>query len=290
MTYDSTTPTHGAPPDPQRPRRPRRLRLVGGTAALVLLAGGAGSAGAVLVEGTGGAAAAAVTTGATATTVAAGSTSTGQAIATITPSVVLITAQVTQTSSGRFGQQQVASGVSKGTGIVLTAAGEIVTNAHVVAGATNISVTVPGSGSHTATVLGSSTTEDLAVLQVQGVGGLTPATWAASSTVHVGDAVIAVGNAEGYDGSPTVTTGIISAENRSLQDNTATYTGMLQTDAAINPGNSGGPLVDTAGRVIGINTAIAAGTSTEPAQNIGFAIPSSTVLSELPALEAGNVA
>jgi putative serine protease PepD len=289
MTYDSTTPTPGAPPEPQRPRRRRRLRLVGGAAALVLLAGGAGSAGAVLVEGTGGTAAAA-TTGATATTVAAGGTSTGQAIATITPSVVLITAQVTQTGSGRFGQQQVASGVSKGTGIVLTAAGEIVTNAHVVAGATSISVTVPGSGSHTATVLGSSTTEDLAVLQVQGVGGLTPATWAASSTVHVGDAVIAVGNAEGYDGSPTVTTGIISAENRSLQDNTATYTGMLQTDAAINPGNSGGPLVDTAGRVIGINTAIAAGTSTEPAQNIGFAIPSSTVLSELPALEAGNVA
>jgi putative serine protease PepD len=92
----------------------------------------------------------------------------------------------------------------------------------------------------------------------------------------------------GYGGSPTVTEGIVSAKGRSLQDSEDNLSGLLQTDAAINPGNSGGPLVDTNGDVVGINVAVATGTSSEPAQNIGFSIPSNTVVKALPDLKAGK--
>jgi putative serine protease PepD len=132
------------------------------------------------------------------------------------------------------------------------------------------------------------TSQALAVIKVSGVSGLTAATFADSDTVEVGDSVIAVGNALGYGGAPTVTEGIISAKGRSLQDSAANMTGLLQTDAAINPGNSGGPLVDAKGDVVGINVAVATGSPGEPAQNIGFAIPSNTVEKALPDLKAGK--
>ena len=176
----------------------------------------------------------------------------------------------------------------------MTSDGQVVTNAHVVAGATAITVQVPGHKDKvSATVIGSDSNADLALLQLKDVSGLTAATFAASSTVNVGDSVLAVGNAEGYGGSPTVTLGIVSATNRSLSgsssDSGSSLTGLIQTDAAINPGNSGGPLVDTAGRVIGINTEVATGSDTSrAAQNIGFAIPSDKVLAELPKLRAGG--
>ncbi len=207
------------------------------------------------------------------------------AIAKIKPSIVLINTTV---NSG-FGR----TGSGAGTGIIITAAGEVVTNAHVVASASSIRVTIPGhSGTVSATVEGSDANADLAVLRLQGVSGLPAATFAANSTVNVGDPVIAIGNAEGYGGNPTVTEGIVSALNRSLPsdatDASGALHGLIQTDAAINPGNSGGALVDTAGRVIGITTAIAAGDRNEPAQNIGFAITSDTVTNAIPALRAGR--
>jgi len=183
------------------------------------------------------------------------------------------------------------SGAAAGTGIILTAGGEVVTNAHVISGATSIKVTVPGHAPVSAKLLGADTVKDLAVLQISGLSGLKPAGWAADSTVKVGDSVVAVGNAEGYNGDPTVSTGIVSALKRNLDDTSggsSSLSGLIQTDAAINPGNSGGPLVDTEGRVIGINTAVARGTSSEPAQGIGFAIPADTVLAAVPALEAGG--
>jgi S1-C subfamily serine protease len=100
--------------------------------------------------------------------------------------------------------------------------------------------------------------------------------------------VLAVGNALGYGGAPTVTEGILSAKGRTLTGTGDNLSNLLQTDAAINPGNSGGPLVDSTGQVIGINVAVASGTTSEPAQNIGFSIPSNTVVNDLPSLKAGK--
>jgi S1-C subfamily serine protease len=117
-------------------------------------------------------------------------------------------------------------------------------------------------------------------------------TFGSSSSLQVGDSVVAIGNALGLGGSPTVTTGIISAENRQItagndSGGTETLTGMLQTDAAINPGNSGGPLFDSAGQVIGMDTAGAgADSSGTSAQDIGFAIPSNRIVTILGRLRA----
>jgi len=226
---------------------------------------------------------------------AALSASVKSALAKITPSVVLINDTITTTASGQgggfggFGGGGGFEASGAGTGIIITAGGEVVTNAHVVNGATDIKVTLPNNGGqHDATIVGIDTTQDLAVLKVSGVSNLTPATFANSSTVQVGDSVLAVGNALGYGGAPSVTEGIISATSRSLQDSEDSLSGLLQTDAAINPGNSGGPLVDSNGNVVGINVAVATGSTDEPAQNIGFTIPSNTVTKNLPALEAGE--
>jgi S1-C subfamily serine protease len=219
------------------------------------------------------------TTAATAATAATGATKVSAVtpvLAKIEPSVVDIDTTISQPS----GSGQVVTGEGAGTGIVISATGEIVTNAHVIADATSIKVTLADGTTHTATVVKSNSTQDLAVIQISGVSGLTAATFADSTSASVGDTVIAVGNALGYDGAPTVTEGIISAINRSLQGSQgseSSLTGLLQTDAALNPGNSGGPLVNTAGAVVGIDDAIATGTTTEPAQNVGFAIPSSAV-------------
>ncbi|HEY2959433.1 MAG TPA: trypsin-like peptidase domain-containing protein [Actinomycetota bacterium] len=208
------------------------------------------------------------------------------ALAKIEPAVVAV--DTTVEGAGPFGR---GGGNGAGTGIVVSASGEVVTNAHVVANASSIRVQVPGHGTVTAKVVGSDAGADLALLRLQGLSGLPVATFAATSTVHVGDPVLAVGNAEGYGGAPTVTEGIVSALNRDLPSGTGasgSLRGLLQTDAAINQGNSGGALVDAAGRVIGVTTAVAGGQRGTPAQNIGFAIPSDAVLKALPGLRAGR--
>ena len=216
------------------------------------------------------------------------------ALAKIEPSVVLINDTITSTANGRgggggFGGFGGFQESGAGTGIIITATGEVVTNAHVVNGATDIKVTLPGStATHTATIVGINVSEDLAVIQIAGVSGLTPATFANSDSAAVGDSVLAVGNALGYGGAPSVTEGILSAKGRSLTGSSDNLSNLLQTDAAINPGNSGGPLVDSTGQVIGINVAVASGTTSEPAQNIGFSIPSNTVVNDLPSLKAGK--
>jgi len=210
------------------------------------------------------------------------------ALAAIAPSVVLITDTLAPVgaSGGAAGPGPFAA-TGAGTGIVVDATGRVLTNAHVVAHATAITVTIPGRGTHTAAVVGIDAAGDLAVLQVAGVSGLTPATFADSATVRVGDPVLAVGNAEGLGGSPSVTAGIISATDRSLTDPTTALSGLLQTDAALNPGNSGGPLVDAAGHVVGITTAVDRGSAGTSVDGIGYAIPANTVLAALPRLERG---
>ncbi len=204
------------------------------------------------------------------------------AAAKVLPSVVVITERGTDGSGG------------EGSGIILSSDGLILTNNHVVSESVNggtLQVTLPGNKTVDATIVGRDPSSDLAVVRAKGVTGLTPATLGSSSALVVGQTVVAVGSPLGLSG--TVTSGIVSALNRPVttgEDNggqnpfgqqQAQSTAVLdaiQTDAAINPGNSGGPLVDLAGRVVGINSAIASlGTSSASGQSgsigLGFAIP-----------------
>ncbi len=157
--------------------------------------------------------------------------------------------------------------VGAGTGFIITSDGAIVTNAHVVENAQTIEVTLGDGRRLDATLLGADPTRDLAVLKIEVDDELPVATLGQSGNREVGDPVLAIGNALGLAGGPTVTIGIISALDRVVPTETARLTNVMQTDAAINPGNSGGPLVDRNGRVIGISTAIAG-----DAEGIGFAI------------------
>ena len=189
---------------------------------------------------------------------------------TVEPSVVTI--KTTIQARGPFGES--ISGQAAGTGIVLTADGQILTNAHVVADATSITVTLNGETTpHKATLVGADTSNDVALIKVQGVTNLTPAKIADSSAVAVGDDVIAIGNALNLEGGVTVTRGIVSALGRSIDVESGHLTDLIQTDAAISSGNSGGPLVNAAGGIIGMNTAGAASSQNVTAENIGFSIP-----------------
>ena len=162
------------------------------------------------------------------------------------------------------------SGGAAGTGFVISPDGVIVSNNHVVEGATNIQAVFADGTSLPAKVLGRNAASDLAVLKVEGTN-LPTLALGNSNDVQVGDDVVAIGNALALSGGLSVTRGIISGLHREVPTNTgAVLEDLLQTDAAINPGNSGGPLVDAQGRVIAINTAIA---NPSTAQNVGFAIP-----------------
>ena len=155
-----------------------------------------------------------------------------------------------------------------GSGFIVTSDGLIVTNAHVIESAESIEVRFFGGERTRAEAIGVDTTRDLAVLQVE-VINLPTVPLGSSAGVEVGDEVIAIGNAIGIVGEPTVTAGIVSGLNRSIElDDGKRLVRLIQTDAAINPGNSGGPLVNAAGEVIGINTAIAGGF----VEGIGYAV------------------
>jgi putative serine protease PepD len=182
-------------------------------------------------------------------------------------SVVYVTAQTDQ-------------GEATGSGFVISRAGLIVTNAHVVEGATTVSVKVGDGATHPASVVGRDESTDLAVLRVQDDGGATfkPLTFADSSRLQVGDTTYAIGNPFGLD--HTLTSGVVSALGRQIDaPNGYAIDHVIQTDAPINPGNSGGPLLDDHGRVIGVNSQILNGGGNAENGNvgIGFAIPSNTV-------------
>jgi putative serine protease PepD len=176
------------------------------------------------------------------------------------------------------------SGSGSGSGVVLSEDGYVLTNNHVVdlGDGAAVQVRTADGTLHDATVVGADPTSDLAVLRLDGASGLTPATFADSDEVQVGDLAVAIGAPLGL--SDTVTDGIVSATDRAVATGStrddATVLDALQTDAAINPGNSGGALVDAAGEVIGINTAIASVASGTPGSGqsgsigVGFAIPS----------------
>jgi serine protease Do len=172
-----------------------------------------------------------------------------------------------------------------GSGFFFNSQGYILTNDHVINRATRIEVTVPGyKNPFPATVVGADYETDLAVLKINPPKPVPVLPLGNSNATPVGAWVVAIGNPYGL--SHTVTEGVISAKGRPLTIGNRHYRNLLQTSAAINPGNSGGPLLNLAGQVIGINTAVATGTQSEPAQGIGFAIPTSTVDQILPQLMA----
>jgi putative serine protease PepD len=169
-----------------------------------------------------------------------------------------------------------SQGVAEGSGVILTADGAVLTNNHVVASSGGtITVTLADGSEHTATVVGTSPSYDLAVLRMQNVSGLTAATLGKSADLQVGQQVVAIGSPQGLTG--TVTSGIVSALNRTVgvqgEDGSAVVYNGLQTDAPINQGNSGGPLVNLDGQVIGINSAIATAGQSSGSIGLGFTIP-----------------
>ncbi len=215
-------------------------------------------------------------------------------LARVLPSVVAIRASGPACASLPLGA---TSEVDEGTGMIISPSGEILTNNHVIANATQIRVTLYGhTTEYPATLIGTDPTYDVAVLQLHGVDHLPTVSLGDSSRTQVGDDVLAIGNALALSQStPSVTEGIISAEGRSINAGgddcvgTESLTGLLQTQAPINPGNSGGPLVDSAGQVIGMNTAAATSSAgNAPAQNIGFAIPVDSIKTLLPGLRKGG--
>jgi putative serine protease PepD len=192
-----------------------------------------------------------------------GTTVVAQVVNKLADSVVTINSQVNDESG---------QGEASGTGVVLTSDGEILTNAHVVEGATKVSVRFAGETEpRTATVLASDPGNDLALLKIDATN-LKPATFAQPGTIRIGDQVIAIGYALALDGGPSVTSGIISALKRTIITESGALNGLIQTDAAISSGNSGGPLVNLRGEVVGINTAVARSDVNQAATNIGFSI------------------
>ena len=214
-----------------------------------------------------------------------------------------LTSVVTITATGPTGSVLGGgqSSLDEGTGMIIDTQGDILTNNHVIAGSVAVSVTLHGEvQSLAASVVGTDPAQDIALIRISNAPpGLVPVIFGDSGQLVVGDAVVAIGDALGLSAAtPTVTSGIVSALGRTVQAEQATMSdtsptasdaplvGMIQTDAPINPGNSGGPLLDSAGRVVGMNTAVvSANPDDTPAQDIGFAIPSNRLISALASLE-----
>jgi S1-C subfamily serine protease len=256
-----------APPAPPRlPTRRRWPRIAATSVALAaVVGGGAGYVGATLAAHDSPTPTAAAVTQLAFTP---GLLDVASVIHKVEPSVVTINTQISVDQGRRS-----YSGEAAGTGIILTADGEILTNAHVVANATSITVTLNGeTTARTAVVVGTDTGNDVALIKIVGASGLTPATIGNSDAAAVGDDVVAIGNALDLDGGVTVTRGIISALNRSIEVENGQLSGLIQTDAAISSGNSGGPLANAAGEVIGMNSAGATSSDSVTAENIGFVI------------------
>jgi putative serine protease PepD len=270
-------PPYASPAQPNDRRWPRR---VAGSAAILALIAGGGTAGGVVADhflidhptAAGTSSAVATTPISTST----GTTDLAAIVKNVEPSIVTVTVD---------GNNQ----TSLGSGVVVSSDGLILTNNHVIDSQGTVSVRLSTGKTVPAKVVATDTTHDLALVQATGLTGLTPVTFATNSSVAVGDTVLAFGAPLGLE--DTVTSGIVSAFDRSVDTGTEKLTGLFQTDAAINEGNSGGALVDTSGHVIGINVAIATtGQESSGSIGVGFAIPADTVTSVLKTLqgEAGS--
>ena len=194
-----------------------------------------------------------------------GSTSTGANLgstdaiaAAVTPGVVDVNTFARSSYSGASSNSEP---LGAGTGMILTSSGEVLTNNHVIEGATSIRVTIPGSGAvYSAIVVGADPTHDVALIQLKGASGLTPVTLGASSDLRVGERVVAIGNAFGRGGTPSISSGTVAALDRTITagggiGGQERLHGVIQLDATISPGESGGPLADPSGQVVGMITA-----------------------------------
>ena len=285
---------YGPYPAPEPPRRHYGRTALGLTATAIVAAGVGAGAAIGLSNGS--------SSGSTATSTSKEVLSTSQIASRVDPAVVDVTSTL--------GYQEATA---KGTGIVLTSNGEILTNNHVINGATSITVTDIGNGkTYKATVVGYDESHDIAVLQLSGASGLTTASTGNSATVGVGDSVVALGNAGGTGGTPAVAAGAITALNQSItasdesSGSSEQLTGLLETNADIQAGDSGGPLVNNHGQVIGIDTAASSGyqfggggfggsgssgssgSTGTGSTTQGFAIPINTALSIAREIEAGQ--
>ena len=275
-------PAYPPPPVPPQQRPPRRVRrgTVAAVVAATLVAGGLGGTLGALIGSDGAVQASALPATTTSSTTSGTEGTDVSAVAQkVMPSVVQVNVTL-------------QNGEGIGSGVVLSSDGRILTNNHVVADAQTVTVTLSDGRTVDARVLGTDPSSDLALIQAEGVSGLTAATFGNSDDVKVGDEVIAIGSPGGLQG--TVTTGIVSALDRKVtvsedeqqqspfpftkqgQGGTTSYQA-IQTDAAINQGNSGGPLFNSAGEVIGINSAMYSPVSgpngSAGSVGIGFAIP-----------------
>jgi putative serine protease PepD len=268
----SKLPPSSPPAYPDQPRRRRGVTaLVAVALAAGLIGGGGGAVIAHQLDDSSPAASSALTTPVTNTKT--GNDAVEQVAARLLPSVVSIEERAPDGSGG------------EGTGVILSATGLILTNNHVVAEAADggtLTVTLNNGSTTSATIVGRDPVTDLAVIRAKGVSGLRVATLGRSADLRAGETVVAIGSPLGLQG--TVTSGIVSALNRPVRTGdagsadaaTSTVIDAVQTDAAINPGNSGGPLVNLAGQVVGINSAIASlgsGSGQSGSIGVGFSIP-----------------
>jgi len=192
----------------------------------------------------------------------------------VRPSVVTIETD----SNFRRSQSEAA-----GSGIVLDAEGLVLTNAHVIDGATGITVSFADGRTAPAQLVGSFPDDDVALVKARVEEPTTPAELGSSDALQVGDDVVAIGNALNLGAQPSVTKGIVSAKDRSIAAQGIQLDQLIQTDAAINPGNSGGPLVNAAGQVVGVNTAII-----QDSQNVGFSLAIDAIRPLIEDLKAGR--
>ncbi|MFI5891505.1 S1C family serine protease [Actinoplanes sp. NPDC051513] len=283
QTFTGNRDDHTMPPPPPAPpyanppasggsRWPRRI--AGGAAVLALVAAG-GTAGGVLAEryliDDQPVAAGSTTVTTTSATVTDGD-SLASVVKAVQPSIVTVMVDGARSSA-------------LGSGVIISSDGLILTNNHVIDSDGTVSVRLSSGKTVPAKVVATDSTHDLALVQATGLSGLTPATFGTDDSVVVGDTVLAFGAPLGLEN--TVTSGIVSALDRSVDTGTEKLSGLIQTDAAINEGNSGGALVDTSGQVIGINVAIATASNTDSGSiGVGFAIPAGTVTSVIKQLES----
>jgi putative serine protease PepD len=288
------------PPDEPPSRRPIAFRPARRGLALLLVLtavlGGSAGAGIVLLTGAGDSTTTTtITQSPTSATAADSSGATGldasALYASTAAGVVDITSKgVTGSSQGNspFGAPQQQNTTATGTGFVIDGKGHIVTAAHVVDGASSVTVTFQDGTTRKATVLGEDNATDIAVLSVDPSGlTLHPLALGSSASLQVGDAVAAIGDPFTYQRS--MSTGIVSGLDRTISaPNGFTVAHAIQTDASLNPGNSGGPVLDASGKVIGIVDQIATNGSSDTSSGVGFAVPIDLVKSELSSLEAGK--